>query len=69
MKYLAYLLIVGVCVGLTVDNFKIEVYLVTSTYDYQRVVHKIYLRKDKAQKYIDMFKAHHSYNLEKMEIE
>jgi hypothetical protein len=69
MKYIAYFLFVGMCVGVTVDNFKIKVYLVTSVYDYQRVVHKIYLRKDKAQKYIDQFKEHHNYSLEEMDVE
>jgi len=69
MKYIAYFLFVVMCVGVTVDNFKLKVYLVTSVYDYQRVVHKIYLRKDKAQKYIDQFKEHHNYSLEEMEVE
>lgn len=69
MKYIAYCLFVITCVGLTVDNIKIKVYAVTSTYDYHRIVHKIYLRKEKAQKYIDMFKEHHNYTLEEIEVE
>lgn len=50
------------------SEVKLKVYLVTSTYDYQRIVHKIYLNKDKAQKYIEMFKENHNYNLEEMDI-
>ena len=69
MKYVAYILLVITCVGITLDNMKFKVYLVTSTYDYHRVVHKIYAKKESAQKYIDMFKEHHNYTLEEMEVE
>lgn len=57
------------CLSLLASSeVKLKVYLVTSTYDYQRIVHKIYLNKDKAQKYIEMFKENHNYNLEEMDI-
>lgn len=57
------------CLSLLASSeVKLKVYLVTSTYDYQRIVHKIYLNKDKAKKYIEMFKENHNYSLEEMDI-
>jgi hypothetical protein len=46
-----------------------KVYLITSIYNFHRVVHKIFSTKDKAQKYIDKYKEHHNYELEEMEVE
>ena len=42
----------------------IKIYLIVSTRSGEYTIEKIFLRKDNAEKYRDMYKDHHNYTIE-----
>jgi hypothetical protein len=54
--------------AMTVEPLKIKVYLITSYRSNDLIIEKIYLKKENAEKYRDMFKDSHNYSVEEKEL-
>lgn len=54
--------------AMTVEPPKIKVYLITSYRSNDLIIEKIYLKKENAEKYRDMFKDSHNYSVEEKEL-
>jgi len=54
--------------AMTVEPPKIKVYLITSYRGNDLTIEKVYLKKENAEKYRDMFKDSHNYTVEEREL-
>ena len=54
--------------AMTVEPPKIKLYLITSFRGNDLIIEKIYLKKENAEKYRDMFKDSHNYTVEEREL-
>ena len=63
MKYLILILIAAASIA-AVNNLKLKIYYVITYRSNERVIEKVYLKKENAQKYINTFKENHNYELE-----
>ena len=54
--------------AMTVEPPKIKVYLITSYRDNDLTIEKVYLKKENAEKYRDMYKDSHNYSVEEREL-
>lgn len=63
MKYLILILIAAASIA-AVNNLKLKIYYVITYRSNERVIEKVYLKKENAQKYINIFKENHNYELE-----
>ena len=63
MKYLILILIAAASIA-AVNNLKLKIYYVITYGSNERVIEKVYLKKENAQKYINTFKENHNYELE-----
>ena len=54
--------------AMTVEPPKIKVYLITSYRGNDLTIEKVYLKKENAQKYCDMYKESHNYSVEEREL-
>ena len=54
--------------AMTVEPPKIKLYLITSYRGSDLIIEKIYLKKENAEKYRDMFKDSHNYSVEEREL-
>jgi len=61
-KFLFYVLLVGVVYANTITEIK--VYFVISSRSGDRTIEKVYLLKENAQKYCNMYKDSHNYLIE-----
>ena len=63
MKYLILILIAAASIA-AVNDLKLNIYYVITYRSNERVIEKVYLKKENAQKYINTFKDNHNYELE-----
>lgn len=63
MKYLLIILIAAISIA-AVNDIKLNVYYVITYRNSEKVIEKVYLKKENAQKYINTFKDNHNYELE-----
>jgi len=63
MKFLS-VIIIGVMSIASIDNLKLKVYFIITYRSNEKVIEKVYLKKENAQKYINTFKDNHNYELE-----
>lgn len=63
MKYLIVILIAAASIA-AVNDLKLNIYYVITYRSNERVIEKVYLKKENAQKYINTFKDNHNYELE-----
>ena len=63
MKYLILILIAAISIA-AVNDLKLNIYYVITYRSNERVIEKVYLKKENAQKYINTFKENHNYELE-----
>jgi len=63
MKYLILILIAVASIA-AVNDLKLKIYYVITYRSNERVIEKVYLKKENAQKYINTFKENHNYELE-----
>ena len=63
MKYLILILIAAISIA-AVNDLKLKIYYVITYRSNERVIEKVYLKKENAQKYINTFKENHDYELE-----
>lgn len=63
MKYLILILITAISIA-AVNDLKLKIYYVITYRSNERVIEKVYLKKENAQKYINTFKENHNYELE-----
>jgi hypothetical protein len=63
MKYLILILIAAISIA-AVSDLKLKIYYVITYRSNERVIEKVYLKKENAQKYINTFKENHNYELE-----
>ena len=63
MKYLIVILIAAASIA-AVNDLKLNIYYVITYRSNERVIEKVYLKKENAQKYINTFKENHNYELE-----
>jgi len=63
MKSLLIILIAGISIA-AVNDLKLKIYYVITYRSNERVIEKVYLKKENAQKYINTFKENHNYELE-----
>jgi hypothetical protein len=54
--------------AMTVETPKIKVYLITSYRGNDLTIEKVYLKKENAEKYRDMYKESHNYTVEEREL-
>ena len=54
--------------AMTVEPPKIKLYLITSYRGNDLIIEKIYLKKENAEKYRDMYKESHNYSVEEREL-
>ncbi len=54
--------------AMSVQPPKIKVYLITSYRGNDLTIEKVYLKKENAQKYCDMYKDSHNYSVEEREL-
>ena len=54
--------------AMTVEPPKLKVYLITSYRGNDLTIEKVYLKKEKAEKYRDMYKDSHNYSVEEREL-
>ena len=54
--------------AMTVEPPKIKVYLITSYRGNDLTIEKVYLKKENAEKYRDMYKESHNYSIEEREL-
>jgi len=50
----------------SIDNLKLKVYYIITYRSNEKVIEKVYLKKENAQKYINTFKDNHNYELEEV---
>jgi hypothetical protein len=62
-SFLLYILLITVAYATTITE-PIKVYFVVSSRSGDRTIEKVYLLKDNAQKYCDMYKDSHNYIIE-----
>ncbi len=63
MKYLILILIAAISIA-AVNDLKLNIYYVITYRSNEKVIEKVYLKKENAQKYINTFKNNHNYELE-----
>jgi len=63
MKYLILILIAAASIA-AVNDLKLKIYYVITYRSNERVIEKVYLKKENAQKYINTFKENHNYELD-----
>ncbi len=63
MKSLLIILIATISIA-AVNDLKLKIYYVITYRSNERVIEKVYLKKENAQKYINTFKENHNYELE-----
>ena len=63
MKYLILILIAAISIA-AVNDLKLKIYYVITYRSNEKVIEKVYLKKENAQKYINTFKDNHNYELE-----
>lgn len=61
-KFLFYVLLIGVVYANTITEIK--VYFVISSRSGDKTIEKVYLIKENAQKYCNMYKDSHNYSIE-----
>ena len=54
--------------AMTVEPPKLKVYLITSYRGSDLTIEKVYLKKENAEKYRDMYKESHNYSVEEREL-
>ena len=54
--------------AMTVEPPKLKVYLITSYRGSDLTIEKVYLKKQNAEKYRDMYKESHNYSVEEREL-
>ena len=54
--------------AMTVEPPKLKVYLITSYRGNDLTIEKVYLKKENAEKYRDMYKESHNYSVEEREL-
>ena len=54
--------------AMSVEPPKIKVYLITSYRGSDLTIEKVYLKKENAEKYRDMYKESHNYSVEEREL-
>ena len=54
--------------AMTVEPPKIKVYLITSYRGNDLTIERVYLKKENAEKYRDMYKESHNYSVEEREL-
>ena len=54
--------------AMTVEPPKLKVYLITSYRGSDLTIEKVYLKKENAEKYRDMYKDSHNYSVEEREL-
>ena len=67
MKYLILILIAAASIA-AVNDLKLKIYYVITYRSNERVIEKVYLKKENAQKYCDMYKDSHNYSVEEREL-
>ncbi len=60
--------LLGLYITVTVEPPKTTVYLIMSYRGNDLSIEKVYLKKDNAQKYCDMYKDSHNYSVEEREL-
>ncbi len=60
--------LLGLFITVTVEPPKTKVYLIMSYRGNDLSIEKVYLKKDNAQKYCDMYKDSHNYSVEEREL-
>jgi len=65
MKFLSVIVIALMSVT-SIDNLKLKVYYIITYRSNEKVIEKVYLKKENAQKYINTFKDNHNYELEEV---
>lgn len=63
MKFLS-IIVISVMSIASIDNLKLKVYYIITYRSNEKVIEKVYLKKENAQKYINTFKDNHNYELE-----
>jgi hypothetical protein len=63
MKSLLIILIAAISIA-AVNHLKLKIYYVITYRSNEKVIEKVYLKKENAQKYINTFKDNHNYELE-----
>jgi len=63
MKFLSVIIIAVMSIA-SIDNLKLKVYYIITYRSNEKVIEKVYLKKENAQKYINTFKDNHNYELE-----
>lgn len=54
--------------AMSVESPKLKVYLITSYRGNDLTIEKVYLKKENAEKYRDMYKESHNYSVEEREL-
>jgi len=54
--------------AMTIEPPKLKVYLIMSYRGNDLAIEKVYLKKENAQKYCDMYKESHNYSVEEREL-
>jgi hypothetical protein len=60
--------LLGLFITVTVEPPKTKVYLIMSYRGNDLSIEKVYLKKENAQKYCDMYKDSHNYSVEEREL-
>ncbi len=60
--------LLGLFITVTVEPPKTKVYLIMSYRGNNLSIEKVYLKKENAQKYCDMYKDSHNYSVEEREL-
>ena len=60
--------LLGLFITVTVEPPKTKVYLIMSYRGNDPSIEKVYLKKENAQKYCDMYKDSHNYSVEEREL-
>jgi hypothetical protein len=60
--------LLGLFITVTVEPPKTKVYLIISYRGNDLSIEKVYLKKENAQKYCDMYKDSHNYSVEEREL-
>jgi len=63
MKFLSIIVIAVMSIA-SIDNLKLKIYYIITYRSNEKVIEKVYLKKENAQKYINTFKDNHNYELE-----
>ena len=71
MEKIKKIMLISVCLIFTammIESPKIKVYLIMSYRGNDLSIEKVYLKKENAQKYCDMYKDSHNYSVEEREL-